>query len=274
MPYYTKKGTGEDKGKTCVYKKDTNKKVGCTDGPVKDYLAALHANANESANKGVAMQNLFDNWRKFISEDRGPEEASELTRWEDYDAPKNKWYDVPVEDIELAAQAKGGEVTIASELYDLIDAAYAKIGGHFDFQKPSDLPDDYTDWSAIELDGDPQPDALRVAKKKGHGLKMAAAGHDGSKEAIDAYLLKTAQLLNGTGYYGEMSKGIAHIMIKYHDVPFVNNKEDVEKVLGKSVEWVGEHPSGRYPNHPGWYVRNIGGKHRDMKILLGRPSGV
>lgn len=38
------------KGK-CVYKKEDNSKVGCTDGPVKDYLAALYANvgdANES----------------------------------------------------------------------------------------------------------------------------------------------------------------------------------------------------------------------------------
>ena len=40
MPYKVK-------GK-CVYKKDTGKKVGCTDGPVKDYLAALYASANES----------------------------------------------------------------------------------------------------------------------------------------------------------------------------------------------------------------------------------
>lgn len=39
MPY-------ESKGK-CVYKK-TGKKVGCTKGPVKKYLAALHANVKES----------------------------------------------------------------------------------------------------------------------------------------------------------------------------------------------------------------------------------
>ena len=51
MPYYTRKGTGKDKGKTCVYKKENDKKVGCTDGPVKDYLAALHTNANESIDK-------------------------------------------------------------------------------------------------------------------------------------------------------------------------------------------------------------------------------
>lgn len=39
MPYFTKKN--------CVYKKSTGKKVGCTKGSVKDYLAALHANINE-----------------------------------------------------------------------------------------------------------------------------------------------------------------------------------------------------------------------------------
>jgi hypothetical protein len=52
MPYSTGKGTGEDKGKTCVYKKKPDgsrgKKVGCTDGDVKDYLAALHMHADES----------------------------------------------------------------------------------------------------------------------------------------------------------------------------------------------------------------------------------
>lgn len=44
MPYFTKKGTGKDKGKTCVYKKNNRTKVGCTDGPVEKYLAALHVN--------------------------------------------------------------------------------------------------------------------------------------------------------------------------------------------------------------------------------------
>lgn len=41
MPYFTKKGIGTDKGKTCVYKKSSKKKVGCTAGPVEKYLTAL-----------------------------------------------------------------------------------------------------------------------------------------------------------------------------------------------------------------------------------------
>lgn len=40
MPYKVK-------GK-CIYKKDSGAKVGCTKGSVDKYLAALHANANES----------------------------------------------------------------------------------------------------------------------------------------------------------------------------------------------------------------------------------
>ncbi len=35
------------KGK-CIYKKDGGAKVGCTKGDVNKYLAALHANADES----------------------------------------------------------------------------------------------------------------------------------------------------------------------------------------------------------------------------------
>lgn len=42
MPYVSK-------GK-CVYKK-SGKKVGCTKGSVKKYMAALHANVNENYSK-------------------------------------------------------------------------------------------------------------------------------------------------------------------------------------------------------------------------------
>jgi hypothetical protein len=44
MPY-THRKVGD---KQCVYKKDGGAKVGCTKGSVEKYLAALHANANES----------------------------------------------------------------------------------------------------------------------------------------------------------------------------------------------------------------------------------
>lgn len=48
MPY-------KAKGK-CVYKADTGEKVGCTKGPVKKYLAALHANVPDSKNEAASKQ--------------------------------------------------------------------------------------------------------------------------------------------------------------------------------------------------------------------------
>jgi hypothetical protein len=207
------------------------------------------------------MKLLFENWRKFINEEK----------WQDYNIPKGNWHKIPLEDIKVSDT---GEITIADELYKLIDTAYSDIGGHFDFQSPSDLPDDYTDWIASDIDADPGPDVLRVSKKKSSGYKMSAAGHDGTRKAIDSYVSKTAELLKTQGYYGEMSKGIAHVMITRHQVPFVNNKEDVEQVLGKTITWVGEHPEGKYPGYDGWYERAIGGEHLDMKILLGQPEGI
>lgn len=55
MPYRTK-------GK-CIYHKDTNKKVGCTKGDVHKYLAALHANANESTEPEIEQ---LDEIRKYV----------------------------------------------------------------------------------------------------------------------------------------------------------------------------------------------------------------
>jgi len=48
MPYVTR-------GK-CIYKKDGGAKVGCTKGSVKKYLAALHANVNESRYPGIVRK--------------------------------------------------------------------------------------------------------------------------------------------------------------------------------------------------------------------------
>ena len=71
------------------------------------------------------MKLLFESWRKFIKEEE--ESAEEYKKWQDYDAPMGQWYDIPLEDIKKAAQVKGGEITIASELYDLIEKAIYRM---------------------------------------------------------------------------------------------------------------------------------------------------
>jgi hypothetical protein len=205
---------------------------------------------------------LFENWRHYLNE----------KRWADYDLDKGQWHEVPLEDIKTAADERGGEINLADELYQLIDTAYKSIGGHFKFKSASDLPSNYPEWLAVDIDDDPGPDALRTSRDTPGGKKIAASGHDGTRPAIDAYLAKTAELLNQTGYFGEMSKAIAHIMITRYKVPFVDNKETVEKALDKPVEWVGEHPEGKYPGYDGWYTREFtGAEAAEKKIMLGRP---
>lgn len=58
MPY-------EAKGK-CVYKKDSGEKVGCTDGSIEDYLAALHANVKKE-NKRVRITK--EHLKKIVKEE-------------------------------------------------------------------------------------------------------------------------------------------------------------------------------------------------------------
>ena len=64
MPYMTS-------GK-CVYKKKPDgsrgKKVGCTEGSVKDYLAALHMHADESK-RPMDMKKIIENFKHFLKEE-------------------------------------------------------------------------------------------------------------------------------------------------------------------------------------------------------------
>jgi hypothetical protein len=61
MPY-------KKKGK-CVYKKDTGKKVGCTDGSVDKYLAALHANIDEVKEEESIMEIEKTRLKQIIKEE-------------------------------------------------------------------------------------------------------------------------------------------------------------------------------------------------------------
>ena len=125
---------------------------------------------------------------------------------------------------------------------------------------------------AADIDADPEPDYFRGGKMRNGRYKMGIVGHDGSRAAIDLYLEETAKDLMAGGI-AEMSGKIAHIMITRYGVPAVASKEQVESMLGKSVEWIGAHQNEKYaerygPAYEGWDNRGIGGKSH-MKILLG-----
>ena len=45
----------------------------------------------------------------------------------------------------------------------------------------------------------------------------------------------------------------------------------MERIIGKPVKWIGEHPEGKYPGYKGFYERSLGGAQH-VKILLGTPK--
>jgi hypothetical protein len=191
------------------------------------------------------------------------------SKFSDIKPNKGEWVNIPITMF-------GKEQEINKELFDLIDKTYQYIGGHVNYKSPEDLPagkdgNDVIIWYGIDVDDDPEPDAIKATKETPYGSKGVLSATDGSVEAKTRLVLRTMEKLNTPGNYAEMSGKAAHVMITRHDVPVVTSQADVEKVLGKKVKWIGPHPEGKYPEHPGWYIRSLGGEEH-MKILLGKPN--
>lgn len=147
-------------------------------------------------------------------------------------------------------------------LFDLISNAYAPIGGHPNVNSPNDIGPEVGDmFAVIDVDNDPQPDAVTVTKRRAGGTKHVAMGHDGGGKAKSAAVNHTADSLKKAGHYIEVSGKILDIL-KAKGVDIVDDEETVRKALkGKEVIWHGD----------GSYDRVIGGeKHR--KVMMGKPK--
>ena len=164
---------------------------------------------------------------------------------------KNKW--LPLSSDELSKLEK--------ELYDLIDNAYGPIGGHPNVTSPASIPSAADLYTVIDLDDDPEDDAVIMSKNRAGGKKLVGMGHDGSKPARSAAVNFTADSLKQSGYYIEVSGKIFDIL-KAKGVPIVDDEETVRGALkGKEIKWHGD----------GSYDRLIAGK-KIRKIMMGKPN--
>ena len=157
--------------------------------------------------------------------------------------------------VKLPTNLLGQNNDITQNIFDMIDKTYRSIGGYPDFKKPSDLPDNHTDWFAADVDKDPDADITTFGKAKAGNYKLTGAASDGSDAAKKFLINKVGKLMKTSGN-------------------FVGDEESIQKLLpGKTFKFVGENPNGKYPGYDGWYERDIGGtKH--LKIILGNPKGV
>jgi hypothetical protein len=166
--------------------------------------------------------------------------------------PKDKW--VPIPSSELKDYDK--------EIFDLISNAYSPMGGHPNYKSTSDVKNQKANYVVINLDSDPDIDAVSVDKTTNLGHKFVATGHDGEKISRSAVINHKVDLLKHPGYYIEVSGKIKDILLAKGVKP-ITDKETVERILsGKKIEWLGD----------GYYKRDIGG-NQYTKLLMGKPKG-
>ena len=169
------------------------------------------------------------------------------------DIPKNKWK--PFSKLEIG--------DIQDELFNLIQNAYANIGGHPNYKSPGDLPAEGDEFDIIDLDSDPGIDAVSVIKEKPPGHKMVAMGHDGSQAAKSNVIAHKVEQLKQQGYYVEVSGKMKDILLGKGLQP-ITDEETVRKALpGKEIKWNGD----------GTYTRSIGKSGvQHTKMLFGKPN--
>ena len=162
---------------------------------------------------------------------------------------------------------------LQSQLFDLIQNAYASIGGHVKFKSPSDIMDpDLTYWKVADIDSDPEIDVTSFGKKTKYGVKHTGMGHDGDKPNIKSLLKHKSNLLKSSGNYIEVSGPAYRVYVEVGGVPTVDDEETVRNILaGREIEWHGAHPTDPSKKGNGWYTRYIGGK-KLTKILAGIPG--
>lgn len=149
------------------------------------------------------------------------------------------------------------------DIFKLISTAYAPVGGHPNYKSPSDVTgkESSSEYEVINLDDDPDIDAVSVSKDKPAGKKFVATGHDGSTQAKSKVINHKAELLKRPGHYVEVSGKIKDIFLAKGVSP-ITDEETVRKILfDKEIEWLGD----------GEYRRKIGGQPH-VKMLLGKPK--
>ena len=152
------------------------------------------------------------------------------------------------------------------EIFDMIQASYAPIGGHLMIKSKSDVAKEFPTGYVADVDDDPEVDVFLGVKGQDN-RKISASATDGTATA-KAYAFNMRKQMYDDGFWAEVSDATAHIALNKMKIPSVKDQDKVETLIQKSVEWHGEHPEGKFPGTYGWYSRDIGGVKK-AKILVG-----
>ena len=162
---------------------------------------------------------------------------------------KNTWFPLSKEEIK----------DVEDDILDLIQNAYGPIGGHPNYKSVGDLAG--SDYEVIDLDDDPEIDAVTVTKQRAGGIKHVGIGHDGTSPGKRGAIGHTIDKLDEPSNYIEASGAIENILRKANVIQ-ITDEETIRKVLkGKEIEMYDD----------GSYDRVLGGK-KYRKTMFGKPT--
>ena len=168
---------------------------------------------------------------------------------------KNKW-------IELIN--RGDREELKQNLFVLVQNAYGPIGGHVRVSSVDKILDPaLTYWEAVDIDVDPEADAVIFGKKNRNGIKIGGMGHDGAGKSKSDLMNKQVKQLNKKGYWVEAAGRPAEILYG-KGAPYVKDPKVIEKLFGQPIQWL---------NDKGWYIRDIKHalRHGSKETVFGKP---
>lgn len=167
---------------------------------------------------------------------------------EKIELPKNKY-------IELGARDAADH---ADAIIDLINTAYAHVGGNLEFRNAADIRNgDVSYWILKDIDDDPDPEIAIGGKDTPKGKKITVMSQDGSSPAKKDAILKMIELMKTRGFYAELDTDLA----QKFGLPPIRDEKKVRDVLKKDLEW----------HNDGSYTRTIG-NDKHTKVMVGIPN--
>lgn len=151
---------------------------------------------------------------------------------------------------------------ISDNIIDLIQTAYKNTDyGSFVNNEEDMLRS--SDWFAIDIDNDPDADAVVFGRKTKFGLKIQGIGHDGKSMSKKIVLDKLYSLLNRDGFWIETSDKLEHLLYK-NNIPYLEDIEKIKILFPESVI----HMDG----DKGRYVRTLKDNKRLRETVFGTPN--
>ena len=258
--------------------------MGVIGEPMKRFVSKVKGDkeAEKEAEKGIDDPTEGDSDKKKDDDKKNEAYVRELVRHiiteqaealpEEQVLPQDEWV--------LLQPGDPRRELVKDDLYDMVQATYADIGGHFKIQSAGDL-ERYNYWVVKDIDDEPDADVAIMGKPDIGGVKMGAAANDGTAAAAAEYKNKSTELrrggsVDGVGnWWGEVSGKPAYAMIK-RGAPAVEDEATARRLMaGDDFEWHGEYPdpegNAMFKSVKGWYTKKFG-NHESTKIILGSPS--